>query len=216
MSSRETQGTHEKMGATMAQPPSPEGPVAAAEPAPATRASTTQAPVTVTLDDAGIAGMAEAITDHGLRLAQLGESKAASRRVRGFAHDVLTGDELLQSELKALCSKIGVSPSQDARSAEGRAASRWASGRLSTEAGGEFDRVYLAAQVREQSRARARLDEFATEARAPALRAQLVRMRDKVDVFCHVARSLQEDAEASGGGHRARGVTTAGPPGSPR
>ena len=188
----------EHVGATMAQAPASTD----VQPAPTAGPTATAAPPTpppdpsddvigAGLDESQIVGVARTMTDQAMRIAQMGEKRASSRSVKLQAHDEVNGYTTLRNELEAIAAKLQITPTESNASIAVRTHAADGLRNLRDAHGQQFERQYLAAQVRSQHRALAALDSLAARASAPELQTELLKMRAKVETFLRENEALQ-------------------------
>lgn len=196
-------------GVTMEQPPvaptaaaPPQAPPAANTPPPQSgvgESSASNDQLLAGLDDPQIVGAALAMDDQSIRLGQMGENKATDRSVRRFAHYISTTASSLQGELKAVSTKMSVTPLESAASTDARARGSRGVGDLQGASGAEFDRLFVDQVIGDLSRNVDMLDAMASTAKSADIQAELHRTSLKMRGALHEAQALHDRLQSKTG-----------------
>lgn len=144
------------------------------------------------LDDAQIAAVVQAVNIGQMQAAQLAETKATSPEVKRFARQMATDHQQMETASIAVFSRMQVTPSDSAVSTQLKSDSQGELSNLHGMHGKDFDREYIDSQVRDHNRALELVDRMMQNAKNPELKADLEKMRPKIEAHMRHAERLQQ------------------------
>jgi putative membrane protein len=145
------------------------------------------------LSQAQIAMISDLANTVEIEQAQLAESKASSAEVKQFARMMLKAHTAAKKEQAALYQNLGLASTQSPVAIEFRDYTYQVLGRLRGSDGTYFDQAYINAQVEEHQQVLEIIDQrLLPAATAPALVAELKKMRGTVAAHLADAKELQE------------------------
>jgi predicted outer membrane protein len=191
----------ERMGATMAQPGGDSSlaagglePPAARQTGTAARASPPEIQLS-TLDDAAFADIVQKALDGAIRMAQLAESKATSREVKHFAHEMVSFHENMVSLERGLYARIHLVPTSNPVSDGVEADVRGRMATLLDANGRNFDRAYVDSQLAQQTDALELVDRIIPHVKNGELKGELEGVRTKLEAHVRMATAAKQALE---------------------
>jgi putative membrane protein len=142
-----------------------------------------------TLTDGQIVGIAAAVDEDEVAAGKLAESHAASEKARAFAQQMVSAHTDIQSKLISVADMQGIRTTESNLCRKLKSEDATAGDTLANMAGVQFDRAYLADQLRGHEQVVNLLDgTLIPNAQNPALRSALQEMRAKAIEHLRMAR----------------------------
>src|SRR5688572_13441746 len=152
----------------------------------------TPAPAPSALSDAEIAHVAVTANTIDIEAGELAKEKSQNAEVKAFAQTMITDHTGVNDEATKLVTKLGVTPADNGTSQSLKSDADQVKANLSTKAGAEFDREYMAREVAYHQAVLDALDRtLIPGAQNAELKALLEKVRPAVAAHHQMAQALQ-------------------------
>jgi putative membrane protein len=172
----------------VAAAPAPSAPAEATTPPAAAPA----APAEESLTDEKIAAILGAANAGEIEQAKVAQRNAKDPRVKAFAAHMIADHGKNQSDAKALFAKINITPASGEVSSKLQSDSQEIVARIGSEKGGDFDKDYIDAQVKEHQAVLDMMDtKLLVQVKNADLKAAIQAFRPKVEHHLEEAKTIQ-------------------------
>ncbi|HEY4014087.1 MAG TPA: DUF4142 domain-containing protein [Polyangiaceae bacterium] len=145
--------------------------------------------------DADVAAVLHSVNQGELDEAKLALAKSKNAEVRRFAQHMMVDHHDMMSKDKALLSRIHVAPSDNGVSHQLKTDGRQELSTLDGDTGRDFDRAYMAAQVKGHQHALELIDQMLPRVENADFRAAIQAAREKVEHHLREAERTQETVD---------------------
>jgi putative membrane protein len=144
------------------------------------------------MTDAQLAAIVQTANAGEIQEAQLAEAKASSPEVKRFAHEMMNGHRDMLVRQNALFTRLQIMPSDNAVSNQLKTESQNQISMLQGVRGQDFDRAYMADQVRGHSKSLEMVDRIVPNVKNPDFRMALQNDRPKMEAHLREAEAIQQ------------------------
>lgn len=149
------------------------------------------------MTDANIMSMIATANAAEVAAGELASTKARNADVKAFARQMVTEHQAMQKEADQLATSAGITPQAPANGDSAQRASAASLDSLKTMTGADFDRAYMAGQVRDHQATLANLQRFQGAAQNADLRTMIGNTIPKVQA--HLDKATQVHSQLGGG-----------------
>jgi putative membrane protein len=144
------------------------------------------------MTDAQLAAIVQTANAGEIQEAQLAEAKASSPEVKRFAHEMMNGHREMLVHQNALFTRLQIMPSDNAVSNQLKTDAQNQMAMLQQVRGQDFDRAYMANQVRGHNKALEMVDRILPNVKNPDFRMALQNDRPKMEAHLREAEAIQQ------------------------